>query len=69
MLKVINKKALGYDKWIIYFGIINPPVTNSVEHKGKTYYIHPFIKAKQKHVDALNVKLGEYIAGVRWEDN
>ena len=69
MIKVINKKALGYDKWIVYAGISNPPVTRTIDHKGKTLHIHPFIRATQKHVDALSVELGEYIAGVRWEDN
>jgi len=68
MLKVINIKALGYDKWIVYLGIINPPITRTIDHKGKTYHIHPFIKANKRHVDSLNVNLGEYIAGVRWED-
>lgn len=66
-VQIINRRTMGYDKWLTYIGNSHPKNVNIIEFSnGKVFNIHPFIRAGEELAVALSVEVGDWVAGVRW---
>jgi hypothetical protein len=66
----VTGAGLGYKYWLIgTAGTGAEFCAGSIIQCGFRFNIHPFIRATAQHAEALGVKAGQYIAGIRWVEN